>query len=334
MSERPRQINFRTLDLNLLRVFDEVMTERNLTRAADNLAMTQPAVSNALRRLRDALGDELVVRAGYGVQPTPTALAWWPSVREALEQLRETFAPVEFDPSETTATFTLAMADATASLLIPPLVAVVEHEAPGVSLRMIPLTTRDPRKLLAEDDLDLAIGHFPAAIAALGMEEMRSDIASTYRHQRLYSSPHVCVMRLGHPLAERELTLDDYCDAHHLLVSFSGRPFGHVDEALAALGRSRRILVTVNQFFTAGIIVANSDLLTALPRHFLASTGTTDKVAARPLPFELPTVEVHAMWHRRRETKPGHAWLRESIRRAAATPLRERSTPKLRAPVR
>src|SRR5690606_30881327 len=115
---------------------------------------------------------------------------------------------------------------------------------------------------------------------------------------------------------------------HHLLVSFSGRPFGHVDETLAALGRSRRIVVTVNQFFTAGIIVANSDLLTVLPRHFLSSTGTTDKVAVRALPFELPRVDVHAMWHRRRENRPGHAWLRESIVRAAATPLRERIAPR------
>ncbi|MCD6681173.1 MAG: LysR family transcriptional regulator [Burkholderiaceae bacterium] len=320
-------MNFRTLDLNLLRVFDEVMAERNLTRAARNLAMTQPAVSNALRRLRDALDDELVVRSGYGVQPTPMAIALWPSVRQALQQLRETFSPVEFVPSEARATFTLAMADATASLLIPPLISFVEHEAPGVSLRVLPLTTRDPRQLLVDGDLDLAVGHFPAAIAAIAMEEMRPDMAVAYGHQRLYSSHYACVMRLGHPLANTELTLDAYCEAHHLLVSFSGRPFGHVDETLAALGRSRRIVVTVNQFFTAGIIVANSDLLTVLPRHFLSSTGTTDKVAVRALPFELPRVDVHAMWHRRRENRPGHAWLRESIARAAATPLRERVAP-------
>lgn len=320
-------MNFRTLDLNLLRVFDEVMAERNLTRAARNLAMTQPAVSNALRRLRDALGDELVVRAGYGVQPTPTAIALWPSVRQALQQLRETFSPTEFVPAEARATFTLAMADATASLLIPPLIAFVEHEAPGISLRVLPLTTRDPRQLLIDSDLDLAVGHFPAAIAAIAMEEMRPDMVVAYGRQRLYSSHYACVMRLGHPLAQRELTLDEYCSAHHLLVSFSGRPFGHVDETLAALGRSRRIVVTVNQFFTAGIIVANSDLLTVLPRHFLSSTGTTDKVAVRALPFEQSRVDVYAMWHRRRENRPGHAWLRESIVRAAAMPLRERAAP-------
>ncbi len=327
-------MNFRTLDLNLLRVFDEVMSERNLTRAARNLAMTQPAVSNALRRLRDALGDELVVRSGYGVQPTPTALAIWPAVREALQQLRETFSPAQFVPAEARVTFTLAMADATASLLIPPLIAFLQQEAPGVSLRVLPLTTRDPRQLLADSDLDLAVGHFPAAIAAIAMEEMRSDMAVAYGHERLYSSHYACVMRLGHPLARRELTLDEYCNAHHLLVSFSGRPFGHVDETLAALKRTRRIVLTVNQFFTAGIVVANSDLLTVLPRHFLSSTGTTDKVEVRDLPFELPRVDVHAMWHRRRVNRSGHEWLRASIVRAAATPLRERRAPRPIAPDR
>ena len=92
--------NFRTLDLNLLRVFDQVMAERNLTRAARNLAMTQPAVSNALNRLRDALGDRLVARSGYGVEPTPRALALWPAVSDALRQLEATLTPGEFAPAE------------------------------------------------------------------------------------------------------------------------------------------------------------------------------------------------------------------------------------------
>ena len=107
--------SFRTLDLNLLRVFDEVMSERNLTRAARNLAMTQPAVSNALTRLRDSLGDKLVVRSGYGVEPTPRALALWPAVADALRQLEASLAPADFVASSANSTFVLAMADATAT---------------------------------------------------------------------------------------------------------------------------------------------------------------------------------------------------------------------------
>ena len=126
-------MNFLTLDLNLLRVFDEVMAERNLTRAARNLAITQPAASNALRRLRDALGDELVTRAGYGVVPTPFALSIWPAVREALANLRAAIAPIDFDPSTTRDTFVLAMADATAAILIP--AAAQDHGGRG-SMRL------------------------------------------------------------------------------------------------------------------------------------------------------------------------------------------------------
>ena len=306
-------MNFRTLDLNLLRVFDEVMAERNLTRAARNLAMTQPAASNALRRLRDALGDELVVRSGYGVEPTPFALALWPAVRESLAQLRSAISPARFEPSESRASFVLAMADATAALLTPPLLARIEHEAPGVSLRVLPLTTRDPRQLLDTSEVDAAIGHFPAAMAAIALAAMQEGIPQNFGHERLYSGDYVCVMRRDHPLATTELSLDAYCGARHLLVSFSGRPYGFVDEALAALGRRRRVVLTVNQFFTAGQVVARSDLLTVLPLHFIASTGIAEQLTQRPLPMTLPQVHVDMVWHRRQESRAEHAWLRARI---------------------
>src|SRR3954454_19795948 len=142
--------NFRTLDLNLLRVFDQVMTERNLTRAAGNLALTQPAVSNALNRLRDALGDKLVVRRGYGVEPTPRALALWPAVADALRQIESSLAPGDFVASRAFTTFVLAMADATAAELMPGLVEIIEQDAAGISMRVLPLNTRDPRPLLEQ----------------------------------------------------------------------------------------------------------------------------------------------------------------------------------------
>ena len=188
-------VNFRTLDLNLLRVFDEVMTERNLTRAGAHLAMTQPAVSNALRRLRDALHDELVVRAGYGVQPTSRALELWPAVRAALDTLRSAMQTGEFDAAGSRESFVLAMADATAALLMPPLVRRLEADAPGLSLRVRPLLTRDPRGLLSSGELDLAIGYFPAAVAAIDMASMQEGGPEPIEHGRLYDSRYVCVMR-------------------------------------------------------------------------------------------------------------------------------------------
>jgi DNA-binding transcriptional LysR family regulator len=318
--------NFRTLDLNLLRVFDEVMAERNLTRAAHNLAMTQPAVSNALKRLREALGDELVRRAGYGVEPTATALALWPTVRDALGQLRESLAPGAFDPAQARNAFVIAMADATAAKVVPGLVDLLEREAPGANLRVLPLTTRDPRELLESGTADLAIGHFPGVIAELTAVHLQEH-SPRFLHQRLYDGEYVVVMRRGHPLAGRPIDLATYCAARHLLVSFSGRPFGFVDEALAARSLQRRVVLTVNQFFTAGRVVATTDLLTVLPRHFVGATGMEDELALCELPLPVPAVHVDALWHRQAAHNSAHRWLREAVARAAASAFAPRPAP-------
>ncbi|MCG2585218.1 LysR family transcriptional regulator [Massilia sp. TS11] len=310
-------MSFLTLDLNLLRVFDAVMTEQNLTRAAGHLAMTQPAVSNAIKRLRESLGDELLIRTAYGVKPTARAEALWPAVRSALATLESAVAPDSFDVSTAHATFRLAMADATAAMWLPSLVRSIESEAPQVNIRMVPLTTREPRPMLLRGDIDLAVGFFPGVAAQLS-----SDTSSPIRHERLYSGDYVCVMRKHHPLAQVDLTLDNYCSANHLLVSFSGRAHGLVDEALAQLHRERRILLTVNQFFTAGKVVANSDLITVLPRHLIASTGMTDALVSRELPFPMPAVHLDMLWHERDARSPAHKWLRRHLEAVSAPNLR------------
>ena len=308
--------SFRALDLNLLRVFDEVMAEGSLTRAARNLSITQPAVSNALSRLRQTLGDELVQRSGQGIAPTARARAIWPAVREALQQLQGSLIPSDFVAAEANSTFVLAMADATAAELIPGLIEILEQEAPGVSIRVVPLTTRDPRQLLDEEACDLAIGFFPSVLPDL-TAHAQSGEPLPFLHQRLYDGKYVCVMRKDHPLAAGPLTLERYCEARHLLVSFSGRLYGFIDESLASLGRKRQVVLTVNQFFTAGRVVANSNLLTVLPRHFVGVTGIAEQLVLRPLPFEAPSVHVDALWHRRSQKRSAHEWLRQAVVRAA-----------------
>lgn len=302
-------MNFQTLDLNLLRVFDAVMAERNLTRAAARLALTQPAVSNALRRFKESVGEELLTRVTHGVVPTPYAEKLWPEVRAALGQLRAVLDPGEFDPRRDPANFQLAMADATAAVLLPPLIAHIEAEQAFVNLRVLPLATRDPRGLLERGEVDVAVGYFPEAVAELETRGQQSAL----HHQRLAESEYVCVMRRGHPLASGELTLDDFCAAHHLLVSFSGRPHGFVDQALSALNRSRRIVLTVNQFFTAGRIVSRSDLLTVLPASFVDATGYQGQLVERPLPMVMPRIHVEAMWHMRHDRTSAHRWLRARL---------------------
>ena len=308
--------NFRTLDLNLLRVFDEVMAEGSLTRAARNLSLTQPAVSNALRRLRETLGDELVQRSGQGMAPTPRARAIWPAVREALAQLQSSLIPNEFLPAEANTSFVLAMSDASAAELIPVLTETLEKQAPRVTLRVVPLTTRDPRSMLDEEACDLAVGYFPSMLADL-TARTQSGEPQPFFHQRLFTGEYVCVMRKDHPLAQGPLTIDAFCAARHMLVSFSGRPFGFVDEALATLGRERFVVLTVNQFFTAARVVANANLLTVLPLHFVKVTGYADQLVFRPLPFEVSPVLVDAVWHRRSQQRSSHVWLREVVQRAA-----------------
>ena len=310
--------SFRRLDLNLLRVFDAVMAERSLTRAAHTLSLTQPAVSNALRRLRETLGDDLVRRSGASMQPTPRAQALWPVVQEALAQLEAALAPADFVPQQAGNTFVLAMADATAAALMPRMVNLLATEAPGVSVRVLPLTTRDPRALLEDECADLAIGYFPVVLADLTARRQAGQPAD-YLHLRVYDGEYVCLMRHNHPLASAPLTLDAYCGARHLLVSFSGRPYGFTDEALAALGRERRIVMTVNQFFTAGRVVACSDLLTVLPLHFFGVTGLENELVWRPMPMPMPTVHVDALWHQRHAGSAAQRWLRGLVARSAGT---------------
>ena len=310
----PTALNFRNLDLNLLRVFDVVMAERNLTRAAERLSLSQPAVSNALKRLKESVGEDLLTRVSSGVRPTPRAEALWPEVRTALGHLRAALAPGEFNPQADAASFRIAMADATAALFMPPLVSHIEHSRALANLRVLPLSTRDPSEMLERGDADLAVGYFPETVSALTSQGSDSPL----RHARLHDSEYVCVMREGHPLAAGELTLDAYCAADHLLVNFAGRPYGLADQALAALNRKRRIVLTVNQYFTAGRVVANSNLLTVLPAYFVGATGYHEQVVTRPLPFELAGLHVAMVWHLRHDRSSAHQWLRARLLEAVA----------------
>jgi DNA-binding transcriptional LysR family regulator len=303
-------MSFLTLDLNLLRVFDAVMSEQNLTRAAQRLAMTQPAVSNSLRRLRESLNDDLLIRTPHGVKPTARAEELWPAVQSALMGLESAIAPQRFDIAHAKATIWLAMADSTASLLLPSLMRAIQLEAPGINVRIMPLTTRDPRPLLTQNDISIAIGSFPGIVAQLAGGQ---GAPSSMRHQRLYSGEYVCIMRKGHPLANSDLTLDEYCGAEHALVSFAGRAQGPADEVLAGMGRERRIVLTVNQFYTVGRVVAESNLVSIVPRHVISAIGMDDLLIIKKVPFMLPVVHVDMLWRERDTRNPVHQWLRNTL---------------------
>ena len=307
-------MNFRTLDLNLLRVFAAVMVERNVTRAATRLAMTQPAVSNALRRLREALGDELFVTVPSGVLPTAQADAMWPDVRAALDRLSEALDPQAFDPARDERSFSMAMADATATVLMPAFIDALMRAQARADVRVLPLSSRDPRAQLEHGSADVAVGFFPEVATALAAEGPRGTVVL----DPLYTCEYVCVMRREHALARApELTLDGYCTARHVRVNFAGRPRGFVDEALAREGRERRVVLTVNQFSTAARVAHESDLLTVLPRSFVAASGLAEGLAVRRFPGLLPAIEVGLLWHRRDARDKAQRWLRETFSAAA-----------------
>ncbi len=305
-------MNFRTLDLNLLRAFDAVMRERNITRAAAVLAMTQPGVSNAMRRFREAIGEDLFVPGPMGVAPTAQALALWGPVRKALAELREVFDPQRFDPEHDDHGFTLLMADATAAVVLPPLSRQLAHTASKVALRLEPLTTRDPRATLDRGAADMAVGFFPDVTRALAASAGESEFA----HDPLYHSDYVCVMRREHPLAaDGALTLDSYCQAQHLRVNFSGRTHGFVDEALTRLGRSRHIALTLSQWATAAQVLPGGDLLSVFSSRYVDACGLTEVLAVRPMPhqLDLPRIAINMLWHHRHERDAAHRWLRQSM---------------------
>lgn len=304
--------SFRTLDLNLLRVFDAVMREGSVTRAADELAMTQPAVSHALKRLHAWLGEPLFRRSAAGMTPGARASALWPQVRAALQDLERALAPGSFDPGRDRVEFRLSMSDASAAVMVPTLVSALGDGASQVDLRVQPLTTRDPRALLHSEEADIAVGHFPA----LASPELTEGERSLLRHVRLHQTHYVCVMRPGHPLAELDLSLEHYVQAQHVLVSVSGVAYAEVDEALALQGRRRRVVLTVNQYHLAGRVVAQSDLLAVLPRSIV--TGPiAETLLLRPLPVAIGPLTVDMVWLARRDGDPAHRWLREQVRRAA-----------------
>jgi DNA-binding transcriptional LysR family regulator len=164
--------------------------------------------------------------------------------------------------------------------------------------------------MLLQSDVDLAVGSFPGVVEQLAGGQ---GAMSSMRHKQLYSGEYICVMRRDHPLSHSELTLDSFCEAQHVVVSFTGRAEDQVNDALANLGRERRIALTVNDFFTVGRVVARSDLIAVMPHHVVDPIGMGDVLITRALPFALPQVHVDMLWHERDTRNLAHKWLRDSL---------------------
>jgi DNA-binding transcriptional LysR family regulator len=295
------EAHLHAVDLNLLLVLDVLLDERSVTRAAARLGKTQSGVSRALARLRTLLDDPLLVREGAALLPTPRAEAVREPLRRILTQVQlEVLRSERFDPARSDRTFTLAAADYLESLLLPTLVASMQRAAPGVSL-VVSSAPRPMSELVEE--VDVVVGPMAGGGAAT-------------RTRALPAEPFAVLVRRDHPRVGEELDLETWLALPHLLVTPRNRPGGIVDDALALIGRSRRVAVRVPSFLVAPRIVAESDLVLTLPARFAERASRGLPVRILPPPIELapfvPTLGWHPRWHH----DPGHAWFRDQIARA------------------
>ncbi|AKU94171.1 Transcriptional regulator [Labilithrix luteola] len=302
-------VHLEGLDLNLLVALRALLTERHVTRAAARIGLTQPAMSHALARLRQLLGDPLLVRTASGMQPTPRAEAMRIPLDRALEELERVIArPAPFDPKTAKRQFTLATSDYVELTLFPRLVARLRAEAPGVDVRVLHLVERATGPL-SEGRLDLAFGLTEVLVGPAA--------ANGIRAQRIFDEKFVCVVRNGHPVVKRKLTLEDFVRLPHALVSLSGDPTGVVDEALAKIGKTRRVAVTVPHFLVAPHVVQDTDLVLTLAERVARMFSPMLGLAQFAPPLPIPGFAMSMVWHERMHSDSAHAWLRKVVKEEA-----------------
>lgn len=313
-------IDTSSLDLNLLAALEVLLAERNVTRAARKLGLTQSSTSHALRRLREALGDPILVRAGRSMVPTPRAEALAAPLGRALAELRRVVRhEATFEPSTSTRAFTLACPDLVVSFL-PGLVASLAREAPRVRLDV---------RMSAGVDIGaaLAASAFDAALAPASEEEA-PGLA-----RRILGRVSFCVLaRRRHPaLSAKPWDLDAWLRYPHVVVHTGSSGPGVIGAALERAGRSRTIGMTAPSFLVAPFVVAESDLLFAAPRELSAGIARRLGLAVLDLPLAIPKIPVALVWHERMQSDPGHAWLRDRLSDAGKALLRSDLHPHRRA---
>jgi DNA-binding transcriptional LysR family regulator len=297
-----------SVDLNLVLALDALLAERHVTRAAARLGITQSAASHALARLRDLLDDPLLVRGPRGTMlATPRAVALAPAVHRILIDLSAVLrGDAAFDPATARRTFRIGTTDYVELVLMPKLVERVNRIAPNVDLWFHTLTDHGD-DALAAGTIDAVIGPPQSAARPAGSYE-----------KVLFTESFTCILRKGHPLAARKLTLARYCAASHLLVAPRSTPGGFVDDALAAVGRARRVALAVPHFLVVPYLIAGTDLIATLAIRVAETFADTLGLVIVPPPIALPRFQMALAWHERNHDDPPHRWLRDQILAVAA----------------
>lgn len=291
--------NLRELDLNLLRTLDALLDERNVTRAAERLSLTQPAVSGMLTRLRESFDDPLFVRTQRGIVPTLRALELATPIKQILSDIQEMLQPSVFEPATHPLTLSIAATDYGLSTIIVPFLSMLRTEAPGIRLSVRTINHDTINASLESGELDLAL-------------MTPEETAPGMHARRLYDEHYVCALREDHPDAQSDkISLERFCELDHALVSYSGNDFtGITDLVLKQRGCRRNVVFSVASFLILPDVLRNSDMITVVPGRLLADTPG---IRLLPPPINIPGFTKTAAWHERTHRDPAHRWIRERL---------------------
>ena len=306
-------------DLNLLVVFDVLLAERNVTHAAQRLGLSQPAVSNALARLREALGDQLLVRTAQGMVPTARALSIQGQLSDALGGIGSVINDdAGFEPATAKRAFVIAATDYVQFVLLGKLLARMRQLAPNVTVNVVPPVGQFPWHELGSGGVDMVVGG----------ARLR-DVPHVLHRRLIFRDDTVCILRADHPYAAEPLTLQRYLELDHIEALPVGA-VGAADALLTAQGHTRRVVMTVPNFLIAPFMVTQSDCCFTLAHRIARPLAAILPLRIRPLPYDMPEVTIGAFWHERVHHDPAHRWLRKLLVEAG-TELEGETTARLRA---
>jgi DNA-binding transcriptional LysR family regulator len=292
-------------DLELLLVFDEIYKTRNVTRAAENLALPQSTVSLALAKLREHFNDRLFSRTAKGMEPTPRAENAIGDVRRALEALQHALLdePV-FNPAGSTREFHICMTDISEIVLLPRLLNYLREHGPGIQVEISKISPSSPEEL-ADGRVDLAVGFMP-------------HLEAGFYQQKLFDQHFICLVSNSHPRVREELSVDALQREDHVMVRTSGTGHAIVDKVLEREGIRRRAALQLPSFLGVARIVAETELIAIVPYRYGAVMAVSEDIQLLPVPVELPSFQVKQHWHERYHADPSNQWLRQVIARLFA----------------
>ena len=286
------------IDLNQLVLFQKLMVEQSVSKVAEKMGLTQPAVSNTLAKLRRQFGDDLFVRTPTGMMPTPLAEQLAEPIGYALGMIHSGLNQhSRFDPARAKREVTVGMTDIGEIVFLPALVEHLRQAAPGISLSTVRTTATSLRDDMESGRVDLAIGPLP-------------QLKSGFFQRRLFRQRYVCLFRKGHALDRKRLTLADYKAAEHLVIVSAGTGHGKVDDLIRRAGVERSVRLTVPHFVSVGHLLRRTDMVTTVTQRLAESLVEPFGLTYRPHPVDLPEVAINVFWHAKVHRSPAHQWLR------------------------